>query len=225
MTTNPATPRPAATVILLRDLPDPSGRYTPLQVFVQRRVATMAFAAGMTVFPGGGVDDTDTGPAARAALGPSAARWARRLGCDPGPATGFVHAAVRETLEECGVRLRPELLHPWARWVTPEQEPRRYDAAFFVATLPAGQEAVDRTTETVSSGWRYPAAVLDEHAVGAARLMPPTWQSLTELTAFDDAAAVLAAASGRVVTPIRPVLVERGGRRVAVVGDREFPMP
>ncbi|WP_318842879.1 NUDIX hydrolase [Myceligenerans pegani] len=274
MTTTPAVPRPAATVILVRDRTDPSGERAPLQVFLQRRVASMAFAAGMTVFPGGAVDAGDAIAPARV-RGPGPAEWGRRFSCDPGEAARFVGAAVRETFEECGVLLaapagppsgsssgtaeppppddawlraarsglidrtrtladvldgaglvlRADLLRPWARWITPEQEPRRYDAAFFVAALPAGQAADARTTEAIEAGWWYPADILAEHAAGAARLMPPTWLTMTELAGFADASAVLAAAAGRVVTPTRPALVRKGERTVAVVGDREIAMP
>ena len=92
--------RPAATVVLLRDAPD-DGR---LQVFLQRRVAGMAFAGGMTVFPGGGVDTGDR-PDPALWRGPDAQWWARRFGCDPDEAGALVVAAVRETFEECGVLL------------------------------------------------------------------------------------------------------------------------
>lgn len=53
--TQPVEPRAAATVLLVRD--EPAGG--DLQVFLQRRVAGMAFAGGMTVFPGGGVSAGD----------------------------------------------------------------------------------------------------------------------------------------------------------------------
>lgn len=265
VTTTPAVPRPAATVILVRDRPDPSGERAPLQVFLQRRVPTMAFAAGMTVFPGGAVDAGDAVPPRRV-LGPDPAEWGRRFSCEPGEAAGYLHAAVRETFEECGVllagpadapavpaddgevrsaradlldrtrtladvldaaalTLRADLLHPWARWVTPEQEGRRYDAAFFVAALPAGQAADARTTEAVEAGWWYPQDILAEAAGGAARLMPPTLLALTELAELRDTAAVMAATTDRVVAPIRPTLVRRGERTVALVGDREIDMP
>ena len=48
-----ATPRHAATVVLLRDAP------AGLEVYLLRRAGTMAFAAGMHVFPGGSVDPRD----------------------------------------------------------------------------------------------------------------------------------------------------------------------
>lgn len=96
--------RPAATVVLLRDAPAPGPDGTGLQVFLQRRVAGMAFAGGMTVFPGGSVD---TGDRADPALwrGPDVPWWARRFGCSPDEAGALVVAAVRETFEECGVLL------------------------------------------------------------------------------------------------------------------------
>jgi 8-oxo-dGTP pyrophosphatase MutT (NUDIX family) len=100
----PAVPRPAATVLLVRDHPNPPPGCTPLQVFLQRRVAGMSFAAGMTVFPGGGVDDSDRFDAAHWA-GPDPQWWGERLGYPTELAGALVQAAVRETFEECGVLL------------------------------------------------------------------------------------------------------------------------
>jgi 8-oxo-dGTP pyrophosphatase MutT (NUDIX family) len=87
----------AATVVLLRD-----GR-AGLECYLLRRRHSMAFAAGMYVFPGGGVDARDAGAVAWA--GPSAAHWAERLACPPALAQALVCAAVRETFEEAGVLL------------------------------------------------------------------------------------------------------------------------
>ncbi|WP_219417161.1 NUDIX hydrolase [Pseudonocardia nigra] len=104
-------PRPAATVLLVRDHPHPPSGRAPLQVFLQRRVAGMAFASGMTVFPGGGVDAGDRFEAASWA-GPSPEWWSERLGCDTELAGALVNAAVRETFEECGVLLAGPSLPP-----------------------------------------------------------------------------------------------------------------
>lgn len=94
----PADPRPASTVILLRDAPGGP------EVYLLRRQRTMAFAAGMTVFPGGRVDRTDAS-IADSWSGPSPAWFGERLGCPPEIAAAFVAAAVRETFEESGVLL------------------------------------------------------------------------------------------------------------------------
>ena len=96
---NPVEPRDAATVILLRD------GEAGLEVFLQRRVTAMAFAAGMTVFPGGGVDQRDA-DASVAWAGPPAADWAGWFrAATESAARALVCAAVRETFEESGVLL------------------------------------------------------------------------------------------------------------------------
>jgi 8-oxo-dGTP pyrophosphatase MutT (NUDIX family) len=94
----PVQPRPASTVILLRD-----AEQGP-QVYLLRRTASMAFAAGMTVFPGGRVDPGDAS-VADAWVGPAPAEFAARMGCPEQVAVAFVAAAVRETFEESGVLL------------------------------------------------------------------------------------------------------------------------
>lgn len=92
--------RDAATVILIRD----SRSRTEVEVFLLERVGGMAFAGGMTVFPGGGVDASDAAADVRWA-GPPPSWWAERLGTDEGKAQALVCAAARETFEECGVLL------------------------------------------------------------------------------------------------------------------------
>ncbi|MEO6510690.1 MAG: NUDIX hydrolase [Nocardioides sp.] len=96
----PVEPRNAATVVLLR----PSASREGPEVYLLRRQASMAFAAGMCVFPGGGVDPRDF-DADVAWAGPSPMSWAGRLGTDEATARALVCAAVRETFEESGVLL------------------------------------------------------------------------------------------------------------------------
>lgn len=99
MTSSEAVPvRDASTVILVRDA------VAGIEVFLLERVGGMAFAGGMTVFPGGGVDisDADSG---LAWAGPDAAWWADKFGVDERKATALVCAAARETFEECGILL------------------------------------------------------------------------------------------------------------------------
>lgn len=94
----PVDPRPASTVILLRDTA------AGPEVYLLRRQRTMAFAAGMTVFPGGRVDAGDASVADSWA-GPSPEWFADRMGCPVDSAAAYVAAAVRETFEESGVLL------------------------------------------------------------------------------------------------------------------------
>ncbi|MFI5507403.1 NUDIX hydrolase [Mycobacterium sp. NPDC051804] len=100
MTEDPLVPRPAATVMLIRD--NRAGLAPEIEVFLMRRHSAMDFVAGVMVFPGGGVDDRDRN-ADIAWYGPEPAWWAERLGVDPGLAEALVCAAARETFEESGV--------------------------------------------------------------------------------------------------------------------------
>ncbi len=117
--TEPLAVRPAATVMLVRDTPADrlapppapgapasSTRQPGIEVFLMRRHAAMEFAAGMTVFPGGGVDDRDRDADLSrnsAWYGPEPAWWAERFGIEADLAEALVCAAARETFEESGV--------------------------------------------------------------------------------------------------------------------------
>lgn len=95
----PVEPRHAATVVLVRD------GATGLEVYLLRRQKSMAFAAGMYVFPGGAVDPRDESLDLQAWVGPPPAEWSGPLTAEPRLATALVCAAVRETFEESGVLL------------------------------------------------------------------------------------------------------------------------
>lgn len=251
----PVEPRPAATVVLLRD-----GASGP-EVYVQRRQASMAFAAGMHAFPGGRVDPRDVADEAISWRGPSATEWAKRLGTDQGAARGFVCAAVRETFEEAnvlltapnvvpagveweadrvalvgrrlalselldrrGLAVRSDLLAPWAHWITPRFEERRYDTWFFVAALPSGQEARDVSGEADETAWVRPADAVAAASRGEVTMLPPTWVVLEELGAYSSAAEVLVAAGERPTDAIMPGWVDDGDAvRALLPGDPEFP--
>jgi 8-oxo-dGTP pyrophosphatase MutT (NUDIX family) len=75
-----------------------------LEVFVQRRVKAMSFAAGVVAFPGGGVDESDYRGSA-AWHGPDRAWWASRWKCEQELAEALVRSAIRELFEECGLLL------------------------------------------------------------------------------------------------------------------------
>lgn len=94
--------RGASSVVLIRDALESTG--SAIEVFLLERVGAMAFAGGMTVFPGGGVDPSDAEVDVEWA-GPPPSWWADRFGTDEATARALVCAAARETFEECGVLL------------------------------------------------------------------------------------------------------------------------
>jgi 8-oxo-dGTP pyrophosphatase MutT (NUDIX family) len=254
-------PRPAATVVLLRDGSD------GLEAYLQLRPLGMGFAGGLWVFPGGRVDvaDRDPGIDERWA-GPPPAVWAERLGLPVDEARGHVVAACRETLEEAGlllatpapgaeqlakgrrellggsggadgpqglagsgdlagllarlgVRLDTGRLRYWAWWVTPEEEPRRYDTRFFLAEAPAGAAVTPHLAEAERERWVRPA---EAAADLGAPMLPPTRYTLRDLGAYTSVDEALAATAGRRVERIIPVL--DGAELVMPWGER-YPVP
>jgi 8-oxo-dGTP pyrophosphatase MutT (NUDIX family) len=178
----PSAAIPAASVILLRD------GQAGLETYLLHRHARMAFAPAMVVFPGGRVDSADAF----------------------GDRDHFRSCAIRETAEETGVALVEADLHPWAHWITPEIEPRRYDTKFFVATMPAGQEASDISGETDHAEWSTPAEALVAERAGQIRMLPPTMSILIELADLPTAAGVINNATDRQIEPVLPILVRTG---------------
>lgn len=171
--------RPAATVLLLRDGND------GLEIWLMERNRAAAFMGSAWVFPGGRVDPADAEvPASEAP--------------DDGIARAFRVAAARELEEEANIRLGGEhydltRLRPWAHWITPELEPRRYDTWFFAAELPAGQDPRIDGNEATNGGWFRPADALERHVAGRLPLAPPTLRTLHELTDYPSVADALRA--------------------------------
>ncbi|GAA3961591.1 hypothetical protein GCM10023085_49990 [Actinomadura viridis] len=257
---SPVAPRDAATVVVLRDH-DRHG----LQAFLLRRVASMAFAPGAYVFPGGSVDPRD-GEAALAWSGPPPEEWGRAFKAGETLARELVCAAVRETFEETlvllagptgstvvddtrgdeweadrqalldrslsfarfldrrGLVLRADLLRPWAHWITPAIEPKRYDTRFFVAGMPDGQRARDVSTEADQVAWVRPAEAVERARAGEWFLMPPTLATLDELSAYETVADVLAAPREIVVHEPQAEIIDGDAYLVLPEGtERHYP--
>jgi 8-oxo-dGTP pyrophosphatase MutT (NUDIX family) len=177
--------RDAATVVLLRDGTD------GLQVWLQKRSAGLEFGPNVYAFPGGAVDPDDW----ECELPPyDLARHAQRWAVDIALAHALLSAALRETEEESGVVLPPVSLAPWSRWITPPGLPRRFDARFFVAPVPVGQEPRALTSEVASADWFGVRAAIDAAVAGELTMWPPTTATLKEVAAYDTADAVMAAA-------------------------------
>ncbi len=131
---------------------------------------------------------------------------------------GF-QAALAE-VAEAGARLALGALVPWARWVTPVAEARRFDARFYLLELPEGQVGRHDEHETTQSFWASPEDALAMAERGEIFLAPPTTRTLELLlpaASFADASAIAARQSLR---PICPTFVpsDEGGY-LALPGD------
>jgi 8-oxo-dGTP pyrophosphatase MutT (NUDIX family) len=113
----PATPVPAATLVLLRNRS--AGAF---EVLLIRRHSASKFAAGDFVFPGGKIETSDgLEDAAAWCRSVDAGAAARRLGLASPPSAALGHwvGAIRETFEEVGILLA----------YAPDGRPVRVDAA------------------------------------------------------------------------------------------------
>ena len=207
----PAPPRPAATVLLLRDTP------AGIEVLMTRRSTSASFAPGAYVFPGGGVDAADAAAHANAR---------RRPGQSDLHLTQAI-AAIRESFEELGVLLARRADGVWpsgqdiaaldrraafapqcatrglvlaadevfvlAHWITDRDLPRRFDVPFLVARMPQGQSPVADETEQFEPVWVRPGDALERHEAGHFFIIFPTIRTLQRLQAFASVDAVLQA--------------------------------
>lgn len=192
--------RPAVSVIMLRDGDE------GLEVFVQHRVSTMDFAAGAVVFPGGRVDPVDSEAAngievADPEVHVDAWKESTIAEADAGWRV-LLAAAVREVAEETGAVLDPSLLRPWANWVTPLGQPKRFDTYFYIVSAEEADAPRHLTTEAHTSEWLPVTSILASAAAGDLMLMRPTFVLLSELAQFDSAA--VATAGERTIDVIRP---------------------
>lgn len=229
--TEPATPRPAATILLIRD-----GRQG-LEVFMVVRHHQIDFASGALVFPGGRVDKGDHTVAADTSLVPTP-KWDMP----------FRIAAIRETFEECGVLLaRPrgadrlvtgaelkavedahrtalakgeigfdvvlnahgllpatDALEHYAHWITPANQPKRYDTQFYLVEAPAEHLAVHDGHESVDSLWIRPGQALADTEAGRFKLVFATMKNLEKLARRTCVADALAMAKASMVVTVQP---------------------
>lgn len=224
-------PIPAATLILLRDVPGSA----PLIPMVGRG-EHMAFAASRMVFPGGRVDEDDFILAGRADLivegaAIEAEELAHRItairetieeiGLAPG-IEGLEHvdqlAAIRAQLheglpfslilEQHYLRLDPHSLHPFSRWLPDHKLSRRFDTRFYIARAPELGEAVADGTESTHVIWASAA----DH-IASSQMIFPTVRNLERIALAQDFAAAVAFAGRYPIDVVTPWIEERDGQR------------
>ena len=122
-----------------------------------------------------------------------------------------------------GLVLRSDLLRPWARWITPVVEVRRYDTRFFIAAIPPGQRTRHVGGEAEEVAWWQPDAAIAAARRRELRLMPPTAVCLAQVGACGQVDAALRAP--RDLRPVMPGVVEDGDALwLTVPPDMEYPL-
>jgi 8-oxo-dGTP pyrophosphatase MutT (NUDIX family) len=196
----PSTPRPAASVVLLRR----GGKHSQraLEVLLLKRTDKAKFMPGLWVFPGGSVDAAD----------------------GEGDA-GYRACALRELTEETAIELpADEELVLFSRWITPAIISRRFDAWFYLALAPAHTPAQPDGVEIVAADWFEPAAALAANEAGELPLAFPTRSQLETLSGFGSSDEAIAHHRGLTPQAILPVVVGEGEKaRIVLPGDPDYP--
>mgnify|MGYP002654722104 CR=1 FL=1 len=196
----PPVPRPASTLVLVRD------GEQGIETFLMRRPLTMKFAPGMSVYPGGALDDADFESAFSAAIDDDVAEIsAVRASASSREFRALLTCAVRETREEAGVEITdPRDVTLLDHWVTPEHESRRFDVRFFIARLPEGQVAFVASGEADHAEWIRPTDALERYSRDELPMLRPTLEILRFLESFDSVEQAISAADSRDVVARMP---------------------
>jgi len=229
----PVTPRPAATILLVRDGPD------GIEVFMATRHQGSSYMPGLLVFPGGAVDAGDSDPRILARLTPGERALADLKSRIAGireafEEAGFLFAreaagdalvdadrletlveryraaihksevALAEMVEAEGLVLTPERLIPFAHWVTPVIRSKRFDTRFYVAAAPHGHEGAHDRHELIDSRWITPSEAIAEWEREQIRLAFVTRSNLRLLARSHTVAEALAAAAARRIVTVEP---------------------
>ncbi|HKW52597.1 MAG TPA: NUDIX hydrolase [Stellaceae bacterium] len=230
-------PRPAATVLLVRD------GAAGLEVLMVTRNVASDFASGALVFPGGRVDAADGAQGrlehCRAVAGSDGATLAFRIAgiresfeeahvllARPKGSERLLTAAELAALEAAarrnlgrepqfadllaggGIELATDLLVPFAHWITPVGPPKRFDTHFFLAPAPVDQLASHDGREAVDTVWIAPQTAIAEADAKRVTLVFATRMNLVKLARGGDVAAALAAARDDHIVTVCPEVAQ-----------------
>ncbi|HEU4438810.1 MAG TPA: hypothetical protein VFT36_06140 [Methylomirabilota bacterium] len=120
-----------------------------------------------------------------------------------------------------GLTLATDRLTYFAHWITPEEQPLRFDTRFFAAEAPPGQQAEVDGHEIVGARWLTVTEAFAALARKEITLRLPTIKNLELLQqAGTRTAEVLSGLRGRAVPTIRPRVLQVDGKPLAVLpGD------
>lgn len=156
-------------------------------------------------------------------------RGAWALYSDPGIRKQIVRGTLpwSDFLRDQELRMACDALHYFAHWETPLSQPKRWSARFFLAEMPAGQDARHDGTELTDSRWLSATEALEMGRQGGMKLPFPTYRSLKILSEFASVDNLIDWArqmARQGVPKVRPVeLKENGKSKFVIPGDPDYP--
>lgn len=130
------------------------------------------------------------------------------------------NAAFWEMVRAEKLTLATERLVYFAHWITPEEQPLRFDTRFFAGEMLPGQHAIADGREITEVRWLAPDAALEAAKTGEISLRNPTARNIELFSGATSAKDAVHRVTGRDIPTIRPrVLMENGQRRVLMPGE------
>lgn len=178
-------PRPAATVVLLRD------SETGPEVLLLKRNKALAFAGGLWVFPGGALDPGDWVAAEDDEF------EAARIAC------------AREAQEEAGLVVDADTMVQISHWTTPVAEKKRFYTWFFLSLAVGVEQVQIDGSEIHDHQWINVREAIAQHEAGELGLMPPTIMTLRALQGYLSAQDAVHGIAARNAPHILPVFARQ----------------
>jgi len=234
-------PKPAATVLIVRDAPDLQVLMVRRSAGMAFGASAWVFPGGKVAnadadplwdeLSGGSYDHYQRSlriAAAREVFEESGLLLATKAGNDLDAEAFSTFDSLRADVEadparflslvrDAGLRLILDRLVPFAHWITPSFEPRRFDTHFFFVRAPASQIARHDGREAVDHEWVSPDVLLARRREGQAKLMFPTRLNLEVLSRATRAADAEHQARSRQVVTVEPKVEERADGKVLVI--------
>ena len=139
---------------------------------------------------------------------------------------GFASRKVRTSVsafgrlvDQYGIKLDVGGIEEVARFITPLGPPRRFDARFFMAQMPEGQDPQHEEGEVVGWDWIQPIEALERHNKGEFEMISPTVRMLACLARFETAEAAMAVAAANQPYQRVRVVDPQGEYHVVLPGD------
>ncbi len=122
-----------------------------------------------------------------------------------------------DVLNDSGMVLALDALVPYARWITPEGMPKRFDTWFFLAAAPPEQLGAHDGRESTASLWLSPREAVAGGESGRFKLPFPTTRNLIKLGRQPNVQAALDDARGKPVVTVMPLMTRlNGGRQLRI---------
>lgn len=118
------------------------------------------------------------------------------------------------------IELATDLLVPFAHWITPARQPRRFDTRFFLAAAPVDQVAAHDGREAVDSIWITVEEAIAEADAKRVSLLFATRLNLLKLGRRRTVAEALDAARADRIVTICPEIIDTAyGRKFRIPAD------